>query len=367
MYQALADSNLKNTSVILANTVHPAIEKFGLPKKLGVQRVHQYAYQDPSPKNPISIRTVTVRHHNGVDRNIWTCDVGTAKYQEWLQDSKFRRTVAAVKSSFHRVPDVLTSTPKDKNQHRNLACYDEITPFQRQLVEVACKWAAEGAAAQIEVSNLVMAQPLQEDVVTIAVGQRYWALKKNLPAVRMPLALKKLLIKLYNRVPHVSPESAVTEIQQEAQFKDNIFVRYMATSARVKTYFATLKSKKEGTAQKVPESAAASDVVEKMYGGVREMKALIKQRNIQVVGGVSRMKAKELEDVLADDDKSRAAGDQWDTDAVAQEMATTAARYDLDECTSDATPELASLVGYTLEELLESMPIDNNEEVGLRT
>ena len=155
--------------------------------------------------------------------------------------------------------------------------------------------------------------------------------------------------------------AAVTEIQKDERFKDDIFVRYMVTSARVKTYFATLKSKKKGDNQIVPESAAASEIAVRIYGGVREMKALIKKRGIQVVGGVSRMRAKALEEVLADDDKGRDNNDQWDCDAIAQEMAETSHRYDLDECLSLEVIEAETYHGHTLEELVQAIPDDAAE------
>jgi hypothetical protein len=279
----------------------------------------------------------------------------------WLSQTSLKRTPATVIRTFSNVPHLLDTTPKDKTSHTSHACYDHITPCQRQLVELSCAWAAEGAAATVETAKNVMSLPLPEDVRTMPIGQRYWAMKKNLPAARMPLDLKKLLIQLYNRVPHASPKSAVTEIQKDERFKDDIFVRYMVTSARVKTYFASLKSKKKGDNQIVPESAAASEVAVKVHG-VREMKALIKKRGIQVVGGVSRMRAKQLEEVLADDDKGRENNDQWDCDAIAQEMAETSNRYDLDDSTSLQVIEAEAHHGHTLEEPVQGIPEEGAAE-----
>ena len=96
------------------------------------------------------------------------------------------------------------------------------------------------------------------------------------------------------------------------------------------------------------------------------MKALIKKRRIVVLGGVSRLKKADLESTIADDYAGRAAGDEWDTDDIANEMADTAHRFDLDASTSRPTDlNAAALEGHTMEELLRGLEKESCAENGM--
>ena len=99
---------------------------------------------------------------------------------------------------------------------------------------------------------------------------------------------------------------------------------------------------------------------------LKEMKALIKKRRIVVLGGVSRLKKAGLESIIADDYAGRAAGDEWDMDDVANEMANTAYRFDLDASTTRPTDlNAAALEGYTMEELLRGLEEESSAENGM--
>jgi hypothetical protein len=360
MFKALSDSKLKNTSVLHAETTHTPMQKFTPPKKLGVQRVHQCLYKlEHTRKNPMrgeacmstecrshhlhhsmaftaptsdlcdTKEVVQIRHHNGVDTHKWECGWSDIKIVTWLQTSKFKRVVATLIGSTNRSPVRLQTLPKIKSHHVNHAQCDEVSPWERQIVSLACTWAQEFVAEDIKTAKLKLDEAEPPDVASVIVGDRCWAMKKNLPPVRTPIPLKKLLIKLYNKVPHVPPESAVSIaiVHGHEDPKDDMFVRHMITSARVKQCFGTLKEKKKGKdgVFGVDESEAISQGKTCKCGGVREMRALIKIRNTVVVGGLSRLNKPALEQMPIDADNGLADGDEWATDNAASELGCDAA------------------------------------------
>ena len=360
MFQALAESKLRNTSVLYADTTHSKIEKFPLPKNLGVQRVHQYKYQlrreqTEGDTAAAHIEHIEIRHHNNVDAHMWQCDWNDPRVLAWLSKAKFKREVAKLMGVHTAVPDLLQRTPPKTKSHQNHAQYDEVSPWERQIVDLACSWAQEGLIKDVAVAGMRVGTAEAKDVVTVPVGGFNWAVKKNLPPVRMPVQLKRLLIRLFNRVPHVSPESAVTEIQMDPEYVDDIFVRYMITPARVKQYFGSLKSKKKGDAQKVDEGEAESAKATSLFGTVRQMKAIIKKRGIFVMGGVSRMKRVDLQTVLQDARNGLDDGGEWDVDDIEIELGEEATQTDISGSVDAEELQNENLEGFTLEELLQGV------------
>ena len=141
----------------------------------------------------------------------------------------------------------------------------------------------------------------------------------------------------------------------------------MITSARVKQYFGTLKKKKKGKdgVFGVDESEAISQGRTCKHGGVREMKALIKTRNIVVVGGLSRLNKPALEQMLIDADNGLADGDEWAADNAASELGCDAASANWNEvkdCIAPVTALEQNLHEYSFEELLQGLSEEGGVE-----
>jgi len=66
-----------------------------------------------------------------------------------------------------------------------------------------------------------------------------WLWKHSLPSVVFPSTMKRLLIKFFNEIPHVSPEGAILRLKALPQHRLDVFVEFLLTPIRVMRHFTT--------------------------------------------------------------------------------------------------------------------------------
>ena len=114
-----------------------------------------------------------------------------------------------------------------------------------------------------------------------------WLWKHSLPSVVFPSTMKRLLIKFFNEIPHVSPEGAILRLKALPQYRLDVFVEFLLTPMRVMRYFTTLnkhrKDHKIASNMPVPEHIADIEGDNSQHQGIGnkpKLAALICRRKI---------------------------------------------------------------------------------------
>jgi hypothetical protein len=145
-------------------------------------------------------------------------------------------------------------------------------------------------------------------------------MKNAPPAVHFPLRIRQELLILFNQKdPYVQPEEALAQLRAMTEFRNDVFVEYCGTAARIKAYFGSLLTKKKKLYKHcdVLPPEAAGGTSKTTYQNCRkkeDLLLLIRQRNIQTQGALLRKTIAELVELLTADDEELALAENNDLD-----------------------------------------------------
>ena len=137
-------------------------------------------------------------------------------------------------------------------------------------------------------------------------------MKKATPPVHIPLRrLRQELLKLFNRKnPYIQPEEAVAHLLAIEEYRNDVFVEYCITAARVKAFFGSLLAKKKKLYKNcdVLPLDAVEGTTKVTYGQCKnrdELLHLVRSRNI-LAGTLQRKTVADLVTLLTEDDNAKA-------------------------------------------------------------
>ena len=162
-----------------------------------------------------------------------------------------------------------------------------IGPHMRMVYDTAEAWSKETSDAAKKVGLTILHTPEHASVAEMDFDAYGWLWKHSLPSVVFPSTMKRLLIKFFNEIPHVSPEGAILRLKALPQYRLDVFVEFLLTPMRVMRYFTTLnkyrKDHKIASNMPVPEHIADIEGDNSQYQGIGnkpKLAALICRRKI---------------------------------------------------------------------------------------
>ena len=334
MYAALTydEHALKNTNVILVNTTHSALKKkFKLPT-LGIQSVHEYTYLDLGK----GVTKVEVAHHGGINagsKTRWSMTTEDDKYTKWVREAEFKVQRMSPYECHPCIPDHNSRADAPYKGRMFKSQMQAVTSYRKVILETARDWSQHEAEIQKEQDKDTLKLPELPETKEIRLKTKGWMTKKSTPAIQTPLAIRKVLVRHFNqRNPHMSPDESRDHLLAMDEYRNDIFVQYFMTPARIKQFFGKLlkykKDKKIPTNEDVGEEAAGMESSSgsgeyKNIRGVQALRMEIRSRNL-VVHRLSTMKKADLIAVLKQNDKDllEGCGDGEAEEAVDVQYAT---------------------------------------------
>ena len=317
MYAALIypEHALKNTHVILVDTTHPPLtKKFKLPP-LKIQSVHEYSYTDVK-KGTVKVE---VAHHGGIEAGAstrWSFTTKDQKYTSWVKEADF---VAHPWEGYKCKPCALDdkAKPQGKTGRMFKSQMAAVTAFRKVVLESARDWSLRESNIQRKRDAAVIIKPEHPATKKMSVTTKGWMTKKHPPPIQTPLAIRKVLVEHFNkRNPYMSPEESRKKLLMMDEYRNDIFVEYFMTPARIKSFFGRLKKYKKdkriADETNLTDEAAGTETSagENSYKDLQTNDALrleIRSRNL-VVHRLSSMKKADLIAVLRQNDIDRGEG-----------------------------------------------------------
>ncbi len=123
-----------------------------------------------------------------------------------------------------------------------------ISEYQKTLIHCAKEWALEDYHTHCYNDSILFKKAEYGATKTVALKTKGWAMKKAPPAVHFPERIRQELLILFNQKdPYVQPEEALAHLRAMPEFRNDVFVEYCVTAARIKAYFGSLLTKKKKT------------------------------------------------------------------------------------------------------------------------
>ncbi len=168
------------------------------------------------------------------------------------------------------------------------------------MIECAQEWANDDYQTQCYNESILFHKPEYAETKSRIFKSKGWAMKKATPPVHIPLRLWQELLILFNQKnPHIQPEEAVAHLMAMDEFRNDVFVEYCITAARVKVFCGSLLAKKKKLYKNcdVLPLDAVEGAAKVMHGQCKnrdELLHLVCNRNILTQGALQRKTVADL-------------------------------------------------------------------------